>query len=610
MASRPMKQRFYPIEWAQISRRMQFWRASGARRGCGRPHQQTVGSLTTAALFLLIAAVSLASAATNAAADSASPTPLPGRTIISEVHNAPGWLPVHSYTSATAPYTRVVNGPGWVPAAGSYKPGQLLNAYQLISAGTCVSGPTGPAGIGSSIRDGSCIWRYLSRVDYITLSGWSYDAVAWKQGQYSFRDYVTSDTPLRSYTIESKGVCASTVPPTGTGSNSNRVFKTSDGCEWRYVGDVIYTSRRSYIPTEKLPPSGNGPGTYTMDANHQADLWNDREYLAGSNGESAVIRLAGHYDLSDGFSWREGNWRIKPDNPYHIIITAAPGESFVDHLRPSDPLRGYDPSKGVAIRNPDGAGIEIRDAFVDIIGLQFKGTNDNAIMRDWGWAGSLVQCIVEGGSPAPGYKTLTLWGGTQTAIANSLIINHGRLAIMSKYPFSIHHSTVVNPDHVPDSIGIQSIWKWYFKGITIENTAIFGFSHATAHIDQAHLGVNQPAEFWTADSTHNATDASGSDGGNLHSPLPPSQLLDADPMPGALYSLRMSDVFVAPGRDWRLKPGSPLIGAGFAFCSAQMSACGYKVARDYDTPDIIGTPRAQGGGCDIGAWQSPAGWNH
>src|SRR3974390_3676318 len=34
-----------------------------------------------------------------------------GATIVSQVHNAPGWQPSHRYTYATGPYTRVVNGP-------------------------------------------------------------------------------------------------------------------------------------------------------------------------------------------------------------------------------------------------------------------------------------------------------------------------------------------------------------------------------------------------------------------------------------------------------------------------------------------------------------------
>ena len=87
-------------------------------------------------------------------------------TIVSQIHNAPGWQPSHNYSYATGPYTRVVNGSGWSPGTeswrsagtGTYHPGQTLEAYQLISPGSCMSSSTdGPQGAGSAIQDGSCI---------------------------------------------------------------------------------------------------------------------------------------------------------------------------------------------------------------------------------------------------------------------------------------------------------------------------------------------------------------------------------------------------------------------------------------------------------------------
>ena len=102
--------------------------------------------------------------------------PPPGPIITSQIHNAPGWQPSHTYTYATGPATRVVSGAGWNPANGRFEPGQTLDAYQLVSTGSCTSASSGgPGGTGSSIKDGTCTWKYLSNVDYISISGWAFD---------------------------------------------------------------------------------------------------------------------------------------------------------------------------------------------------------------------------------------------------------------------------------------------------------------------------------------------------------------------------------------------------------------------------------------------------
>src|SRR5690348_10738811 len=112
-----------------------------------------------------------------------------------QIHNAPGWEPSRTYTYSpgppSAPFTRVVAGAGWTPSehglgapvlkvltgkngpgSGTWNPGAELNAYQLTSAGTCTSAPggNGPSGTGSAITDGTCTWKYLSGVDYVTFS--------------------------------------------------------------------------------------------------------------------------------------------------------------------------------------------------------------------------------------------------------------------------------------------------------------------------------------------------------------------------------------------------------------------------------------------------------
>ncbi|MGH7117414.1 MAG: hypothetical protein ACREFP_00195, partial [Acetobacteraceae bacterium] len=276
------------------------------------------------------------------------PLALPGPTIVSQIHNAPGWRASHRYRPARGPATRVVNDPGWDAANGSYHPGRPLGAYQLVSATSCLSASDGgPQGSGASIRDGSCTWKYLSPVDYVSITGWAFDNQPWRDGShYHYFDHVTAGSPLRAYALVNEG-CTSTVEPPGTGSGQGAIIQTSDGCQWQYLADILYTSRKSYIPTETFTAK-NGPATLHLRANHEAELWNDREYVAGEHGEASPIRLQGH----DDYRYEGGVVLGCTESPcYHLIVTTAPGESFRGRLTSADPLSGYDPSKGVAIRN-------------------------------------------------------------------------------------------------------------------------------------------------------------------------------------------------------------------------------------------------------------------
>jgi len=184
-------------------------------------------------------------------------------TVISQIHNACGWEPNASYTYSagppTAPFTRVNNGPGWTPSGssscgpGTYTNGQALNNYQLISPGTCTSASSGgPSGTGSDIVDGvggtACHWKYVSGVDYVTLTGWTLDnGNLWASGTvYGFYDIVATNAAGTSQYIQIGGGCISIVQPAGTASD----LQTADGCEWRYNGSITYTSRVGTMPTQ------------------------------------------------------------------------------------------------------------------------------------------------------------------------------------------------------------------------------------------------------------------------------------------------------------------------------------------------------------------------
>jgi hypothetical protein len=525
--------------------------------------------------------------------------PPPGPTIASQVHNAPGWQPSHSYASATGPYTRVVSGPGWNPANGTYIPGEALNAYQLVSAGTCTSASSGgPSGPGSSIKDGTCTWKYLSNVDYISITGWAYDNRPWKSGTvYTFLDYVTTGSPLRTYALLDNS-CTSTVAPTGNDLKSKVV--TSDGCQWQYKADIIYTSRKSFIPTETAT-TGNSPMLLMLQGNYEAQLWNDREYVAGQNGDLSPIRTQDHND----YRHEGGVIHSCTTAPcYHIVITTAPGESFRDNLTSSDPLTGYDPTKGVAIRNSlppqwpyEASGFDVHDNYVDLIALQIKSVHGAAIngLSTFGNVMTIRDCILEGGG-----KTAAVTTDTSSLLANSLVISHAPMGVILKYPGFVLHSTIVTADHTPDSVGIETDFKWFFDNTTVSNTAIFGFTHAAGHY--------QGNTFWSSQTSNNMTDAPPNDSGTIPWPYGGPRPSTIDVLPGTTYGVTMERAFIKPGSDWRPSSASPLHGAGSAFgtfaknCDPGHPSCTWRETNNVDTPDIIGVARPQAGRYDIGAW--------
>lgn len=532
-----------------------------------------------------------------------------GAMIISQIHNAPGWQPSHTYTEATGPATRVVSGPGWNPANRNYRPGEALDAYQLTSQGRCTSAPgDGPRGTGAAIADGTCTWKYLSVVDYISLTGWAFDNQPWKHGAlYHYRDYVTSDSPLRAYTLTQERSCASSVAPTGTGDAKSMIV-TEDGCYWQYQADIIYTSGRSHIPTE-TGENGRSALTLMLRGNYEAQLWNDREYVAGQNGETAPIRVQDHDDFR-----REGGVLLGCTTTpcYHLIVTTAPGESFRDHLTPSDPLAGYEPSKGVAIRNSlpfrypyEPAGLDIHDNYVDLIDLQIKSIHGAAVNGMSSYANKLTvrNCILDGGSSDEWTSHATVTVDTSSVVANSLVISHAAMGIELKYPGFVLHTTVVSRDRIADSVGIVTFYKWSYDDTVVSNSAIFGFMHAVSH--------DEGGPVWSQQSSNNVTDAPvGDTGQGLWPGGPRGATSTVDHLPGTVYGAAMSRAFVRPGTDWRLSDSSPLRGAGSAFgafpvnCETRRPQCAERVIYNFDTPDLIGTTRPQAGHVDIGAWQS------
>jgi hypothetical protein len=553
----------------------------------------------------------------------------PVPTVISEIHNAPGWTPSTQYTySPTEPYTRVLNGPGWAPGTSSYNPGQTLNAYQLTSTGICTSASGGgPAGTGSSIQDGTCTWKYLSPVDYTSITGWAYDAPAWKSGtSYGDMVYVTSDTPLRTYASANTTPCVSIVAPTGTSTGTistptandfpNKAFQTSDGCLWVYMATINYTSKRSFIPTQTLTGTGS-PITENLEANYEAQIWNDREYVAGENGENSPITVQSHNDyMGEGATINGcgGSPTTATNSCLHIIITTAPGESFADTMSPASPLTGFDPTNGVAIydNNPpqlwEPAGILVRDNDVDLIGLQIESLYGAAVnaTNSYGNAMTIQDCILEGGSTQQFTSMTAVNTDTSAAIVNSLIVATGPIGVAFKYPGFLLHDTVVHPNGT-GNIGVEIGNTWVFNPTLVSDTAFFGFSHVAGHLTSDQTGTS-----WSSASSNNVTDTPRGDSGTAPWAYgsPTDTSVTVDTLPGTIYGASASAAFVSSTNDWRVALGGTLHGTGGAigpfdlYCSTSNPSCPNLAIYNFDTPDIIRTVRPGSDGYDVGAWQT------
>lgn len=531
----------------------------------------------------------------------------PGPVIYSQVHNAPGWLPHHSYRYEQRPYTRAINGSGWDPATGKYNPGQQLYAYQLVTTGYCTSGGTGPQGEGQAISDGTCTWKYLSRVDYISITGWMYDAPLWRSGvQYKYFTAVTSGSPLTTYEQVNTHGCISTVEPDGqpttatySGVPGYREFMTSDGCAWAPIGVVIYSSERSHIPMQSGSPQRS---QVNLSANYVAQIWNDREYVAGRNGEASPIMPAFHYT-----NWDDGTTFTNGGKPYRIVLSPAPGESFIDSYRPGERLFGIDSGKGVTVYDPNGYqwpnqpdAIDIRDYNVEVFGLQLDSLHGAAVgsLTTFTNAATVMNDILQGGSTDSWTEgnaaSFDAWG----FVSNSLIIATGPIGVSFKYPGMLVHDTIVNPSRT-GGVAVETAATWVFNPTYVADTVIAGFVHAGGF--GGAFGSKGPA--FSDQSNYNITDAPHDDSGTYTLTTGSGSVnIPVYTIPGTDYGARTHELFVAFGENWN--PGRLLRGAGSAIGNLPVTQPpSGRLPYLTDDDDLVQTPRPKNGRCDVGALQ-------
>lgn len=388
-------------------------------------------------------------------------------TVVSNIHQCPAWITLNSYTLVG---TRVTNDTG------------PLKAYQLVTAG--VSGATGPTGTGSSIADGTCVWKYLSSADYSSISAWWAAQAA------------TLTTPI------------------------------------------------------------------------EADMWNDNTATNGAPVEwpfSSTTALGG----------------ITSSATNTVLITAAPGESFVDSASAQTNALRYNLANGVALKTTSNylRGVfSWATAYSNVTRLQMRNTgagNDEACLDYSGsnTQASISQCIFQNANSV-GSNSKVVNGrdtGPNYLINNCLVVmespsgaGQGIGIVSTQSGNEIENCTVVAPSNKTAGTGF-GITSGYGT-VTVRNCAIFNIANP--------LG----GATFNADG-HNATDQSAmgkTSTGNLV---------------GQAFT---TATFVQPSNasaamDFRVVTGSALLNVGSASA--------------VEAYDIVGTVRPQGSAYDIGCWE-------
>lgn len=560
-----------------------------------------------------------------------------GATINANIHNAPGWIASHTYSTTG---TRVLNGAGWTPGSpGHFNPGFALNAYQLTS-GSCTSASSGgPSGTGGSISDGSCTWAYKSGVDYITFTGWQLDAPLWVSGKtYTYYEVMTLNDGgvLRSYQLDGSSqnaFCTSTAAPTGTGTGVGGVWgtgqqTTSDTCVWDYLGDVTYSSQIASIPTMTyvnnaaavLAATGSPTATAHWDRPYNALVWNDAEYVAGSGGERNPIALFNH--AASGICLEcnvQGAF-------YYTTVTPATGEGFKASLTTSTPLAGYDATKGVAFRNSNAtasfvgattnnagpAGLFLWDLAVILDGVQAKSTAGPGV---FGFNSDIIQNnIIDGGFNNIGSNNawcMAVWVDNLAVVVNNLVLSHGCAGIGAKYGNTfILWNTFVNVGGVSNTAALLYNWTWVFQDIAFADNAVSGYAHVAGECSAGGCVHVSPIN---SRSVGNVTDVAGPDNtGTTWWIDQQTAGSSVTAVPGTTFSISPSAMFISPGSDYRPNTGLSTAGAAFgAFdvnCRPDLTppcAPGPN-PQTRDTPDILGNARPNGSSqYSTGAEQHP-----
>jgi len=259
------------------------------------------------------------------------------------------------------------------------------------------------------------------------------------------------------------------------------------------------------------------------------------------------------------------------DATRHRILTAAAGESFIDHVNVATNDLNYDQSNGVGIRcNTGFVNLLLnQEDYCKVTRLQLKkeDVGSSRSVYETGNPGtnqSIQNCIVEqAGNGNAVYIPLS----DLTTNCLFIVTKSGSTYAATRVAFNttgMQNCTLVAPSDLADAPAMGLEANTSASSFVVKNCAVFGF-------DLAVTGTMD-----TTNSGYNGTDGASFIGSNNQ-----TSLTYADQFQNTTLS----------GADFRLKSGADLIGAGTSDVDPAADE------------DIIGTPRSP---YDIGCWQAPA----
>ena len=450
--------------------------------------------------------------------------------------------------------------------------------YKVTSAScTSASSGSGPSGTGSSISDGTCTWKYLSDIDYTSISLWLQNGIPaneyppdWQANtvynKYDFVYTMQGANYLLYYANSTGTSCATGAGPAGT-SNPVNDCGGSGGLNWTFV--AYATDPNTGAPALSINYAVMR-GTYTGYVYNGAEYLNDGMTLTNPSWPGygkPLIEINDHNQpINCGAECAALNLSLPSIATSRIILTAAPGESIFDNS--SNPLV-YDASKGVAIRCStvyDGLAstcLSISDynSFVSRIQIQ---TPYNGITF-WS-AGALSNMLVDAGGDGISLD--------DNIILDNSVVYAGNIGIGIKYKDVLLNDTILGKTGAV--LGIDQTYHPSFNGSPVlSNSAVMGFTYCAAY---QNIDSDTPG-FETAltPSDYNATDVGSGEiqngttgitwtthntnmtGPATSMPCPGSHTLFNVPFTTATFVNTSSGSY-----DATLAAGSSLIGAGAA----------------------------------------------
>jgi len=305
----------------------------------------------------------------------------------------------------------------------------------------------------ASISDGTCTWKYLSGVDYITATAFATDADAWSAGTtYTFGQAVTSSAGglLQSFTLIGSG------PSKGYSflhQHGRPAFGTWSGDTNHYLGRmhlVLPGRYRLFFSDIKYSVENlrRLPKQRQYDTPHKKTTG----LSFGMTGSTSPVPINENNPIGEGGHTRGGGIGFEGNQNdcvtghcHYITFTAAAGESFRDSLTPSSQLMGYDLTKGVSFRNPNKCGgsacsepaaFSVGDHWVRVDGLQMQSAYGAGIIS---WNNEqITNNIIDGGWNNHYTYGTAVWMDVFSVLANNLIISHGPIAFAFKVWQHVH----------------------------------------------------------------------------------------------------------------------------------------------------------------------------